>query len=314
MSQPTTSPVLFLVFNRPETTRKVFEAIRAARPRRLYVAADGPRPHRPDDATKCQQVRELIAQGLDWDCQLFTLYREQNLGCRDAVSEGITWFFEHEEMGIILEDDCLPHPDCFGFCQDVLEHFKEDDRVGMISGFNFAPNSKHFQSDYLASRLGMIWGWATWRRVWKLFEVSISSDKFEKGMAIIDQHLPESFYFRYFKKSIRETYKNKIDTWDYFWYFALLSNRMVCLTPRHNLIENIGLGEDATHTKSIRTLPGRSTASYTFPLLHSSEIRIERAFDRLLILLLEDRKDNFWARLRFYARAIKQKASNNFSI
>jgi hypothetical protein len=152
---------LFLVFNRPDTTSQVFEAIRKARPPKLYVAADGPRLDREGELEKCAQVR-AIATAIDWPCELHTLFRDLNQGCKIAVSTAITWFFEHEEQGIILEDDCLPSQSFFLFCQEMLNHYKNDTRVWHVAGvYPFATDSRDCNA-YCFSEYSPIWGWATW--------------------------------------------------------------------------------------------------------------------------------------------------------
>ena len=175
---PLTTPVLFLVFNRPDTTEKVFEAIRQAKPQKLFVAADGPRGNRLGEKEKCEQVRK-IATTVDWDCEVKTLFREKNLGCKFAVSSAIDWFFKNVEEGIVLEDDCLPSQSFFWFCQELLERYRNDERVMLIGGNNrgvdFLKNHSYFFSKYV-----QIWGWATWRRSWEKYDSKIRKWKLVK--------------------------------------------------------------------------------------------------------------------------------------
>jgi hypothetical protein len=163
------TPVLFLIFNRPNTTEQVFEAIAKAKPRCLFVAADGPRTDKEGEAEKCQAVRDIIKR-VDWDCEVKTLFREQNLGCKEAVSSAITWFFEQVEEGIILEDDCLPSDSFFSFCAELLEKYRDDKRIMMISGDNFQDGIQRGDASYYFSSVPWIWGWATWRRAWRLYD------------------------------------------------------------------------------------------------------------------------------------------------
>lgn len=156
---PLNTAVLFLVFNRPDTTKQVFEAIRKAKPPRLYVAADGPRLNRAGEEEKVKAVREYLMDNIDWSCEVKTLFRQENLGCKYAVSGAITWFFEHEEMGIILEDDCLPSQSFFWFCEELLNRYNNDTRIFLISGFNSINKWKNNSFDYLFSYYGSIWGW-----------------------------------------------------------------------------------------------------------------------------------------------------------
>ena len=180
-TKPLKTAVLLVIFNRPETTQVVFEAIRKAKPPRLYVAADGPRTEVPSDAKKCKEAREIINQ-VDWDCEVKTLFREKGLGCGLGPSSAFTWFFEHEEDGIILEDDCLPSQSFFWFCEELLERYRHDNRVMHIGGNNFLNGwQKDRDYSYYFSNSGHIWGWATWRRAWKLFDFNISLYEKLKG-------------------------------------------------------------------------------------------------------------------------------------
>src|SRR4051812_29566436 len=176
-SAPTTklhTPVLFVIFNRPETTRQVFEAIRTAKPSRLYIAADGPRKNKPGEDQKCQEAREIV-KAVDWDCEVKTLFSKENLNCGRGPATAFTWFFEHEEEGIILEDDCLPTQSFFRFCQELLERYRYDYRVMHIGGNNFLNGWQRDQDySYYFSLSGHIWGWATWRRAWQMFDYKLS--------------------------------------------------------------------------------------------------------------------------------------------
>ena len=158
---PLQTPVLFLIFNRPDTTEKVFDAIRAAKPLRLYVASDGPRANQSGEDQIVNKVRE-ISTSVDWSCEVKTLFQKENLGCKKAVSKGITWFFEQEKQGIILEDDCLPHPDFFVFCENLLEHYADNKHVWAITGDNFQNGQKRGEGSYYFSRYNHVWGWASW--------------------------------------------------------------------------------------------------------------------------------------------------------
>jgi hypothetical protein len=233
------------VFNRLDTTKQVFEAIREAKPPRLYVAADGARANKEGEAEKVQAVREYVMNNIDWDCEVKTLFREQNYGCKMAVSGAIDWFFENEEMGIILEDDCLPSQSFFWFCEELLERYKDDMRVGQISGDNFQKGVKRGDADYYFSIYNHIWGWASWANRWKNYEVdlnSINDTQFIKEV-FIDKNTQ-----KYWTNVFKTMKAMKIDTWDYQWTFCLWKNKQLTILPNINLIKNIGFGVDATHT------------------------------------------------------------------
>ena len=247
---PLSTAVLFLVFNRPDTTAQVFEAIRQAKPPRLYIAADGPREGREGEAQKVAQVRE-IATAVDWPCEVKTLFREENLGCKYAVSGGISWFFEHEEQGIILEDDCLPSQSFFWFCEELLERYRDDEQIFIISGFNKQQQWHAEKHDYFFSNFGGIWGWASWRRAWKHYDEKMSG---------LEQKAKEQFFERLLGKRLGKVRRRQllnakmanetglINTWDYPWGYSRHINAGLACVPSVSLITNVGFGEDATHT------------------------------------------------------------------
>lgn len=236
-----TPAVLFIVFNRPEPTRAVFAAIRAARPSRLYVAADGPRAHRAGEAERCAEVR-AIATAVDWPCQVQTLLRGQNLGCRRAVSGAISWFFEHEPEGVIIEDDCLPSPDFFRFCAFALAHWRDDPRVLHIGGHVLVPRAGAAMG---YSRTVPIWGWATWRRAWALYD---ERDECRHALA----QLPLGAWFGRqagrLRRSVEAIYRPGVDAWGGRWLTSVLAARGLSVLPGQNLVSNIGFGPEATHT------------------------------------------------------------------
>lgn len=237
-------PILLMVFNRLEHSKKVFESIRRIAPSRLYIASDGPRDHKPGEKEKVQELREFLAKSVDWECKVETLYREKNLGCKKAVSEAITWFFHQEEMGIILEDDCLPSHSFFPYCKELLLKYKDDTRIWMISGYNVIDGAYATKHSYLFTNFGFCWGWATWRRAWKNFDVNMTLWPKAKTEDIIHTYP----FFSGRLKEWEDTYNNLIDTWDYQWYFTVASNSGLSIVPNRNLVKNIGFGKEATHT------------------------------------------------------------------
>ena len=265
------APVLFLVFNRPESTAQVFAAIRAARPPRLYVAADGPRPERPDDRRDCARAR-AIAQGVDWPCQVYSLMRETNLGCRRAVVEALDWFFSAEEAGLILEDDCLPDASFFRFCEELLDRYRDDERVMSIGGINVQDGQTRGSASYYASKHFHCWGWASWRRAWREFDrdMTIIDSRLEDGLRILGDGSP---YFAPYWRQIRSLCRSRrISSWAYMMTlscFARTGRGMASwqLTPQLNLVRNIGFGPGATHTTTGNNAASRFHAQ-TFPLRH----------------------------------------------
>ncbi|AVO55239.1 glycosyltransferase [Ectopseudomonas mendocina] len=241
--------VLFLVFNRPDTTRQVFEAIRQAKPPRLYVAADGPRPDRLGEAEVVAEVREIIKH-VDWGCEVKTLFRNDNLGCRKAVSQAITWFFENEECGIVLEDDCLPHPEFFSYCQELLQRYANDERVWGITGNNFQNGMVRGSGSYYFSKYFHCWGWASWRRAWRNYDVSLSYWPEWSRSADWIENAPDSVERAFWKNIFNKTHEGQINTWDYQWTACIWRYAGLVATPNVNLVSNIGFGTGATHTIS----------------------------------------------------------------
>lgn len=274
---PLRTPVLFLVFNRPDNTARVFEAIRQAKPPRLYVAADGPRADREGEAEKVAKVRE-IATTVDWPCEVKTLFREKNLGCKYAVSGAITWFFEQEEHGIILEDDCLPSQSFFYFCEQLLDYYKQDTRILHIGGTNPLAKGVKTSSTYYFSEYNRIWGWATWRRAWRKYDPEITFWPDIKRKDVL-RHLLGKDESRKFTRIFSKVYENKIDTWDYQWLLIrLLHGRAII--PDVNLISNIGFGSEATHTKSLEhKLANLPLGEIIFPLQHPEFLIVNRTLD-----------------------------------
>jgi hypothetical protein len=263
------TPVLFLVFNRPDTTRSVFEAIRQAKPKKLYIAADGPRKDNETDIKKIEEVRDIV-KDVNWDCEIKTILREKNLGCKIAISSAIDWFFENEEEGIILEDDCLPSQSFFWFCQELLKTYREDQRIFMISGDNFQNGKKRTSYSYYFSRYPHIWGWASWRRAWKNYDVNMEVwPEIQKGNWLNDI-LGNKSNCRYWTKVFNSVYEGKIDTWDYQLVFACWVQSSLAILPNINLVSNIGFGNDATHTKVQSDLVKLDSFNINFPLSHPS--------------------------------------------
>ena len=266
------APILFLVFNRPGTTGLVMDAIRAARPPRLYVAADGPREGKTGEAQRCAEVRRLATQ-VDWPCEVRTLFRERNLGCGHAVDSAITWFFEQEGEGIILEDDCLPSMDFFPYCAELLERYRDDERVMSICGSAYANIRLDYPSSYYFCYYADIWGWATWRRAWQHYDSKMQSwpaFRARGGLETLAAGRPwrSSFWTQKFDA----TYGGRISTWDYQWVFTVIERGGLACYPTRNLISNLGIGPDATHTivsnPNDYPLANRVHDKLDFPLVH----------------------------------------------
>ncbi len=242
--------VLLTGFNRPELLAEVIERIRAVAPPRVYLAVDGPRQGIPGEAEKVRACQQL-ADTLDWGCEVFTLFREVNLGCGRGVSGAIDWFFDHEERGVILEDDILPAPDFFPYVDSMLEWYAEDPRIAAITGTNFIPPA--LQSDSQMPRLTrvpLVWGWATWRQVWREYSFDIAGwregwSREAMKHAMGGTNPAKMLWSANFDLMARHS----IDTWDLQFVYACMRNRQLTIAPPVNLVENVGFREDATHTQ-----------------------------------------------------------------
>lgn len=279
-----TTPVALLVFNRPHTTEQVFKEIRNAKPPMLLVIADGPRTDRKEEAEKCAAVRAIVEQ-VDWDCQVLKNYSDTNLGCRKRVSSGLDWVFSRVDEAIILEDDCVPHPTFFHFCQELLERYRADERVMTISGNNFQYGRRRTKYSYYFSRYAHLWGWATWRRAWNSYDVDMKMwQEIRDGSWLFDilgstrPEIRDGQYQIDIKRSIRtvqywhsifeHTYKGRIDTWDYQLLFASWLQNGLHILPNINLVSNIGFGLEATHTKVISHCANLPIIAMEYPLNH----------------------------------------------
>ncbi len=244
----TQNAVLMLVFNRPDVTEQVFQAVRNARPPRLYVAADGPRPGRSQDEETTAKVREVFKQ-VDWPCEVHTRFLTENLGCRNAVSSAIDWFFSKEEQGIVLEDDVLPSSAFFSYCDTMLERYKHDERVFSVVGNNLVEPWYQHPESYFFSKVFFVWGWASWRRAWQHYDVNMAAWPSTRLQANALPYKPKhKLHHAYWNLVFDLAFKNQISTWDHQWTFAHWENNAVCVTPANNLVRNIGFGVDATHT------------------------------------------------------------------
>ncbi|MDJ0555658.1 MAG: glycosyltransferase [Microcoleaceae cyanobacterium MO_207.B10] len=263
-------PVVLIIFNRPDTTEKVFEAIREVKPPQLFVIADAPRPNKPGEAEKCMAVKTILNR-VNWQCEVLTNYAEINMGCRERVSSGLNWVFSLVESAIILEDDCVPHPTFFRFCQELLERYRDDDRIMAISGDNFQFGNNLTEYSYYFSRYSHCWGWATWRRAWKNYDNQMQLWSKFRDINWLDNILQNSQAVKYWSQIFQDNYQG-FNSWAYAWIFAAWSQNGLTILPNVNLVSNIGFGEEATHTLRINRLANISVQKMIFPLNHPTSI------------------------------------------
>ncbi len=265
---PVNTPVVFVVFNRPDVTARVFDRLAQAKPRTLLVVGDGPRPDRAGEEQLVDQTRSIIDR-VDWPCDLRTDFSETNLGCKRRVFTGLSWVFENYEQAIILEDDCLPDLSFFTFCDALLDRFADDDRVSGISGNNFQFGQSVTPYSYYFSKYAHCWGWATWRRTWSQFDLEMEGwPEFRDrgGLQSVADSSREEAYWRWVFDA---QFEGRIKSWGYPWQFTRWTQSGLTILPDVNLVSNLGFGADATHTKftesRLANLPTDSLSTLEHP-------------------------------------------------
>jgi len=273
--------VAFIIFNRPDLTARVFTEIARAKPHKLFVIADGPRPAWPGDAEKCTAARAILER-VDWDCEVFQNYAAGNLGCGQRVSTGLRWVFEHVEEAIILEDDCFPHPSFFPFCQELLAQYRDEEQIMMISGSGLydGPPSPY---SFSFSKWGNIWGWASWRRAWHYHDMAMPRWPALRATRWLQEILQHPRAVHHFRQIFDATAAGAIDTWDYQWMFACWLHGL-SIRPNVTLVSNLGFRDDVTHTKSPTDVrANRPLRPMAFPLRYPPRVAWDRQTEQWFI-------------------------------
>ena len=286
-------PVLMVFFNRSEPLKKVFEAVKKARPKKLFLAQDGPRPSNINDVKNVVACREVV-KDIDWDCEVYTDFSDINLGCGKRMSSAISWAFSHVDRLMILEDDCVPNQSFFPFCEELLERYKDDERISMISGMNHLEKYENFnKNSYIFCASGAIWGWATWKRQWESYDFEM---KFINELDVFNK-IKKSNFPKYYKKDLIKQGKNrlkvlnsgkKLSSWTFQYNMIGFLNNQVTIVPMVNMISNVGLTGDSTHaSSSLKMIPkGLQKVFYmkqheiAFPLNHPTIVYRDDAFDK----------------------------------
>jgi len=276
-AQQLQTAVLIITYKRLDTTKKIFAEVKKAKPERLYISSNCGKD--AEEVKQVTTVRAYLESNIDWNCKVYSLFRTEHVSAKLSISGAIDWFFENEEMGIILEDDCLPNPSFFTFCEELLEYYGSDERVGMISGDNFQSNQLRGDASYYFTRYAHIWGWATWRRAWRTYDLSMKNwVEFEANNYLSDI-VNSKGELRYWVKVFDLVANGKIDTWDYQWLLTLWSHNMLCIVPNVNLISNIGFGIDAVNTTEESIYSEMDTKTMMFPLVHPRIMRANKIAD-----------------------------------
>lgn len=273
-----TPAILLLVFRRADLVHHQIEGLRPLRPPRLYVAADGPRPHHFHDHVDCAAVREVLRE-IDWPCEVKTLFRRTNLGVKLAVSQGIDWFFDHETEGIILEEDCFPHPHFLGFCAELLETYRDNPRIMQISGTNFQPKARTQGASYFFSRYNHVWGWATWRRAWKHYRPDL------EGLDSFWEEAHQEFWAnrreeKYWRKMFTRAQTNQVQSWAYRWTYSIWAEGGLVVYPEKNLVSNQGFDARATNTAKADKRKANRPVEALGPLVHPATVARCETADR----------------------------------
>ena len=273
------TPILLITFNRPDHTRRVLEEIRKQQPTQLFVCQDGAREGNESDRAKCEEVRAVVKELVDWPCELHTLYQTRNLGCGSGPQAGITWFFENVEQGIIMEDDCLPHPDFFGYCEELLNKYKDDERVQFINSTLYHDRWK-CEGSYGFSHYMVTGAWAAWRSTWQGFDLDLldlNAWKFRRQVLRLTKNRAEANWW-YFKVKEIQKDKSKKSYWDYQMQIHLFRNNALTIHPKVNLISNIGFDAEGTHTH-FDDGRGDKAIYPILPLQHPKSMKVDYAMD-----------------------------------
>lgn len=285
-------PVAVIFFARPDLLQITFEAIREARPKKLFLIQDGARINNESDSINIKKCREII-NNIDWDCEVYKNYSEENLGCGLRVYSGITWAFEHVDRLLVLEDDCVPAQALFPFTAELLEKYKDDNRVGIICGMNNLGVYNETPNDYFYTTSGSIWGWATWKRVWDTMEYDLVflNDKYSTKIVYqTDSKLKEMGKF--LLDNLEQG--KRLSSWSFQLGMNNLLQSQLNIVPKYNLITNIGMSENSANSvssikfmpKGLRNLYFMKTYSLVFPLKHPkymvNDLEFKKRLDRLM--------------------------------
>ena len=271
------TPVVLIIFNRIDTTSRVFEAIRAARPKTLLIIADAPRPGRPDDATSCAVTRALV-ENVDWDCKVLRNYASENLGVRRRFSTAFKWVFDNVDEAIFLEHDTLPHPDFFPYCEQLLERYRNVPQVMWIGGSNLMREGSG-EASYFFNRINWVWGWATWKRAWQHYDIDVAGLPEFKRRKMIETINPKRRVQQGFMALLDRAYRDEWDNWDVQATFAIWSQNGVCIHPNANLISNIGFGAQAENTTRTDDPLSNIPMAALGPIVHPSGITVDTGMD-----------------------------------
>lgn len=271
------TPIALFIYNRPTNLKRIAKIIRSVNPSKLYVIADGPKDS--EDKKRVDEARNILESSINWDCRVNKNYASKNLGLKERFSSGIDWVFTHEDRVIFLEDDCIPDPSFFPYCEELLTKYENNDRVATISGNNFQYGQLPINTSYYFSKYAHVWGWATWKRVWDQYDKDINSWnqlRETSWLKLATKSFVVSKFWTYIFDALQN---NQINTWDYQLTYLCLENNMVNIIPAVNLVSNVGYGQEATNTKRRSKAIGIPVGQMSFPLVHPKKISINHTAD-----------------------------------
>ena len=275
-------PILFCTFNRLECAKKVFERIREVKPARLYLLSDGPRENVSGEGEKVNAVRKYLEEHIDWQCQVYKNYAEENMGCGKRMSSGISWAFEQEEKLIILEDDCLADLSFFRYCRELLDLYEKNENVMLIGGYN-PLGLLEGKDSFTFTSVIEIWGWATWKRAWQQYDYNISDWKARKISAEMQAVMDEKA-IKHYSNLFDYLYEHEVvDIWDYQLQYLILQTGTLAIVPKRNLVRNIGFGTDATHTKTAPAGLYNESHEMDFPLQIPACIKNNELYNKQIL-------------------------------
>ncbi len=263
------TPILLVIFNRPDKIKVLIESLSMVKPKQIFIFADGPRGNVETDEARCIAARLAAKEAITWECEVKTNFLEENVGCDSAVPMAIDWFFDNVEAGIILEDDCIPHPSFFSFCTELLEKYKDDEKVMHISGNNFQNGIKRGDASYYFSLYTHSWGWATWKRAWQHFRPAVTELKEAGAKEVVERQTLSNKAKRFWQKHFENT-----NFWDGQWQYAVWNKRGLSIIPNTNLVSNIGFDNDSTHTSEKGNKLANASVTGVYKLKHPDEISV----------------------------------------
>jgi hypothetical protein len=263
------TPIVLIIYHRPKLTAKVINSLREVKPSKIFVVADGPKNR--FDEKLCQETRALIKL-INWKCKIYKNYAHRNLGVRKRVVSGLDWVFSKVSRAIIIEDDLEIDKSFYKFCSEMLEKYKDEEKIISIAGNNFLFGKYNLTKSYLFSRYVYSTGWATWKRAWKLYDNTMTKWPSLRETSWLHDILGNRVMELYWKKIFDMTYAEKVDSWAYRWTYSSFLCNGLTITPKLDLVAHIGYGEQATHTKRRDRIAGMKTAKMNFPLIHPKKI------------------------------------------